>query len=134
MITDDNVYEGLEDFSAELTTTDSSVNIFEPDATAQITDNDGKTFSYSHVLICITFSILWSVRNQNTVQPNRLLCDGKWIYGASDSENRNFRRASNCYTHYTDRNCNQLVDRLMYQLGTVTNVHSPPQAQILIRS
>lgn len=42
MLTDDNVYEGTQDFFGELTTTDSSVSIFEPDATAEITDEDGK--------------------------------------------------------------------------------------------
>lgn len=42
MLTDDNVYEGTQDFFGELTTTDSSVSIFEPDATAEITDEDGE--------------------------------------------------------------------------------------------
>ena len=37
----DNVYEGLQEFFAKLTTTDSGVNIFEPDATVQIVDDDG---------------------------------------------------------------------------------------------
>lgn len=41
MITNDNVYEGVQEFSARLTTTDSGVNIFEPEATIQITDDDG---------------------------------------------------------------------------------------------
>ena len=41
-INNDNVYEGLEEFTAELTTTDSGVDIFQPDATARISDDDGK--------------------------------------------------------------------------------------------
>ena len=45
MLIDDNVYEGLQEFSANLTTTDSGVNIFEPDATAQITDDDGNLWA-----------------------------------------------------------------------------------------
>lgn len=47
MIFNDNVYEGLEGFFAQLTTTDSGVNIFEPDAAIQITDNDGN-HTYIH--------------------------------------------------------------------------------------
>lgn len=47
MIIDDSVYEGLQDFLAELTTTDSGVNIFQSDATAQITDEDGNVFMFS---------------------------------------------------------------------------------------
>ena len=39
----DNVYEGLQEFSAELTTADSGVNLFQPDATARIIDEDGNT-------------------------------------------------------------------------------------------
>ena len=41
-INNDNVYEGLEEFTAELTTTDSEVDIFQPDVTARINDDDGK--------------------------------------------------------------------------------------------
>lgn len=41
MITNDNVYEGVQEFSARLTTIDSGVNIFEPEGTIQITDDDG---------------------------------------------------------------------------------------------
>ena len=40
-IINDNAYEVLEEFTAELTTTDSGVDIFQPDATAQISDDDG---------------------------------------------------------------------------------------------
>lgn len=42
MVINDNVYEVVQEFSAELTTSDSGVNFFQPDATAVITDNDGK--------------------------------------------------------------------------------------------
>ena len=41
IIINDNVYEVLEEFTAELTTTDSGVDIFQPDATARISDDDG---------------------------------------------------------------------------------------------
>ena len=44
-IINDNVYEGLEEFTAELTTTDSGVDIFQPDATARISDDDGNLFT-----------------------------------------------------------------------------------------
>ena len=40
-INNDDVYEGLEEFTAQLTTTDSGVVIFQSDATARINDNDG---------------------------------------------------------------------------------------------
>ena len=40
-INNDTVYEGLEQFTAQLTTTDSGVVIFQPDAIARINDNDG---------------------------------------------------------------------------------------------
>ena len=40
-INNDDVYEGLEEFTAQLTTTDSGVVIFQPDATARIRDDDG---------------------------------------------------------------------------------------------
>ena len=40
-IINDDVYEVLEEFTAELTTTDSGVDIFQPDATARISDDDG---------------------------------------------------------------------------------------------
>ena len=40
-IINDNVYEVLEEFTAELTTTDSGVDIFQPDAAARISDDDG---------------------------------------------------------------------------------------------
>ena len=43
-IINDNLYEGTEDFSAILTTTDSAVEIFEPVADITITD-DGLFFS-----------------------------------------------------------------------------------------
>ena len=43
-IIDDNVYEVLEEFTAELTTTDSGVDIFQPDATARINDDDSNIF------------------------------------------------------------------------------------------
>ena len=42
------MYEGLEEFTAELTTTDSGVDIFQPDATARISDDDGKAKLYMH--------------------------------------------------------------------------------------
>ena len=42
-IINDNVYEVLEEFTAELTTTDSGVDIFQPDATARISDDDGNS-------------------------------------------------------------------------------------------
>ena len=44
-IIDDNVYEGVEEFYGRLTTTDRAVHITYPDATAQITDNDGELFA-----------------------------------------------------------------------------------------
>lgn len=50
---DDNVYEGLEEFSAELITTDSGVNLFQPDATARIRDEDGNTFQIALFLLRI---------------------------------------------------------------------------------
>ena len=40
-INNDDVYEGLEEFTAQLTTTDSGVVIFQHNATARISDNDG---------------------------------------------------------------------------------------------
>ena len=40
-----NVYEGVEEFYGRLTTTDSAVHITYPDATAQITDDDGELFA-----------------------------------------------------------------------------------------
>ena len=40
-IINDNVYEVLEEFTAELTTTDSGVDIFQPDATTRTSDDDG---------------------------------------------------------------------------------------------
>ena len=46
-IIDDNVYEGTQEFSAQLTTTDSGVNIFESDAVARITDDDGNNYKYN---------------------------------------------------------------------------------------
>lgn len=52
MISNDNVYEGVQEFSARLTTTDSGVNFFEPEATIQITDDDGNL--NSHVCINLT--------------------------------------------------------------------------------
>ena len=58
MIVDDSVYEGIQDFSAVLTTTDSSVNIFEPDATAQITDDDGKTVADMQITRDICYSLI----------------------------------------------------------------------------
>ena len=42
MVIDDNVHEGIQSFIAELTTTDRAVDIFEPDATAEILDEDGE--------------------------------------------------------------------------------------------
>ena len=45
MVNDDAVYEGTEEFSVQLTSSDSAVNIIQSSATAQITDDDGK-FSY----------------------------------------------------------------------------------------
>ena len=41
-INNDTVYEGLEEFTAQLIITDRGVVIFQPDATARINDNDGK--------------------------------------------------------------------------------------------
>ena len=46
-IVNDDVYEGLEEFTAELTTTDSGVDIFQPDATARINDDDGICYLYA---------------------------------------------------------------------------------------
>jgi len=51
---DDNVYEVLEEFTAELTTTDSRVDIFQPDATARISDDDGNPDT--HVTQILPFS------------------------------------------------------------------------------
>ena len=45
-IVNDNVYEVLEEFTAELATTDSGVDIFQPDATARISDDDGNLFTF----------------------------------------------------------------------------------------
>ena len=42
-VIDDNVYEGTLEFRAQLTTTDSGVNLFEPYAVARITDDDSDT-------------------------------------------------------------------------------------------
>ena len=39
-IVDDNIFEILEEFSAQLTTSDRRVDIVEPDATVEIEDND----------------------------------------------------------------------------------------------
>ena len=44
-ITDDDEYEGIEEFYGTLTTTYRRVNIFEPDATITIFDN-GKTIIF----------------------------------------------------------------------------------------
>ena len=41
MIINDDVYEGLQEFFAEIETTDSGVNVFQPEATARIYDEDG---------------------------------------------------------------------------------------------
>ena len=54
-INNDDVYEGLEEFTAQLTTTDSGVAIFQPDATARIRDDDGMTY------FCNTYNIFPSV-------------------------------------------------------------------------
>ena len=45
-ITDDDEYEGTEEFYGTLTTTDGRVNIFEPDATITIVD-DGRDASHT---------------------------------------------------------------------------------------
>ena len=45
MVNDDAVYEGTEEFSVQLTSSDSAVNIIQSSATAKVTDDDGK-FSY----------------------------------------------------------------------------------------
>lgn len=42
-ITDDTIFEGNEEFSATLTTTDAAVRITQPNATVRITENDGNT-------------------------------------------------------------------------------------------
>ena len=47
IVIDDNVYEGTQEFRARLTTTDSGVNLFETDAVARITDDDGNTYKYN---------------------------------------------------------------------------------------
>ena len=47
LITDDNLFEGTEDFSATLTTIDSDVEIFQPVADITITD-DG-LFCFMHL-------------------------------------------------------------------------------------
>ena len=39
---DDSIFEGIEEFNASLTTTDSAVRITQPDATVHITENDGE--------------------------------------------------------------------------------------------
>lgn len=44
-VINDNVYEGLQEFSAELSTNEMQVNIFQTDAMAQIIDDDGKLIS-----------------------------------------------------------------------------------------
>ena len=41
MITDDTIYEGMQEFTVMLTSSDSAVTITQSDATAQIIDNDG---------------------------------------------------------------------------------------------
>lgn len=41
-VINDNVYEGLQEFYAELSTNEMQVNIFQTDAMAQIVDDDGK--------------------------------------------------------------------------------------------
>ena len=46
MLIDDAVYEGLQEFSLVLSSTESAVNIFQADSTAQITDDDG-----NHIII-----------------------------------------------------------------------------------
>ena len=62
-INNDDVYEGLEEFTAQLTTTDSGVAIFQPDATARIRDDDGifefplKVFIIFPQL-CVTFALI----------------------------------------------------------------------------
>ena len=41
MIINDDVYEGLQEFFAEIATTDSGIRILHPKATARIYDEDG---------------------------------------------------------------------------------------------
>ena len=53
MIINDSVYEGLQEFSARLTTTDGGVNIFEPIANVRITDNDGRVPIKHNPFYCV---------------------------------------------------------------------------------
>ena len=49
MIVNDNVYEGFQEFFAEIATTDSGVSIFQPGATVRIIDEDGNSlFNYGN--------------------------------------------------------------------------------------
>lgn len=47
-VINDNVYEGLQEFYAELSTNEMQVNIFQTDAMAQIIDDDGKLMSHAY--------------------------------------------------------------------------------------
>lgn len=46
MIINDDVYEGLQEFFAEIATTDSGIRILHPKATARIYDEDGNRVWY----------------------------------------------------------------------------------------
>ena len=73
-ILNDNVYEVLEEFTAELTTTDSGVDIFQPDATAQIDDDDSNLFcSYKFQFTCFISSLLFLQLSLFSSTPPRTL-------------------------------------------------------------
>lgn len=48
IIVNNDIYEQLQTFSAELTTTDDRVDIFEPLANVQIIDDDGRNSRYTN--------------------------------------------------------------------------------------
>lgn len=55
-IINDSVFEGLQEFSAQLQTAESRVVIIMPDTTVEIIDDDGKTMSLMHTHIHYKYS------------------------------------------------------------------------------
>ena len=69
-VIDDSVHEGPQEFFAQLTTTDSGVTIFEPGATAQITDDDGRAIPSIYFTNCDhTYFLCYQKSSFSSTQP-----------------------------------------------------------------
>lgn len=66
-VINDNVYEGLQEFYAELSTNEMQVNIFQTDAMAQIVDDDGKLIPDVYY---VSMVVQATVRGVDVIEPD----------------------------------------------------------------